>query len=337
MVAGYLASLLALVIVPLVLALFPATMLAPVSRRLRAWGVPRILAALGTLTAGILVVGGLLTATGGLVISGAPEVIESLGEGLENLEELVGRVVPGASFGSVDELINLVEDEEGAGAVATRVLRLTTSVFEIIAGGVLLLVILFLYLHSGRSMMEGVTGLLPEGTRATVREAADTAWSTLGRFFRGRVVVALAEGVFIGIGLLILGVPLAIPLAVLTFFGGFFPMVGALVTGAVASLVALAHGDLTLALLVTGLVVLVQQLESNVLTPLVMGRATELHPLTVILAVAAGGILLGVLGAFLAVPVAAVVKAVWLRNGSEEEKGEGAREEPEASPAPDEA
>jgi predicted PurR-regulated permease PerM len=329
--AGYLASLLALILVPMVLALFPATLLEPVARRVRGWGVPRTLAALGTLLAGLLLVGGLLAGTVGLVVSGAPEVTESVGEGLERLEELVGQVAPGASFQSTDDLLEMLNGEEGSGALAGRAMRMTLGVFEAAAGGVLFLVILFFYLHSGRRMLEGVTQPLPAHRRERTREQADVAWSTLGRFFRGQIVVALADGIFIGLGLVLLGVPLALPLAVLTFFGGLFPIVGALVTGAVAILVALAHGGLTLALLVTGLVILVQQLESNVLAPLVLGRAIDLHPLAVILSVTAGGLLLGVLGAFLAVPVAAVVRAVWLHGQVEgdawtEEDDPGVRE-----------
>jgi len=99
-VAGYLASLLALILIPLVLALFPATLLGPVARRFRAWSVPRSVAALGTLAVGVLVVGGLLTVTVGFVVSGAPEVVESVGEGVEKLEELMGRVAPAQASGA---------------------------------------------------------------------------------------------------------------------------------------------------------------------------------------------------------------------------------------------
>ncbi len=316
-VAGLLASRLTLVLIPLVLALFPATLLEPVARRIRGWKVPRSVAALVTLATALVLFGGLLAGTAGLIVSGASEVVESAGEGLERLEELVGQVVPGASFGGVEDLLEMMEGEGGEGDLAGHAIRVTTGIFEVMAALVLLVVILFFYLHSGRSMTEGIIKLLPADRRARVREGAETAWGTLGRFFRGQIVVALADGIFIGIGLLVLGVPLAVPLAVLTFFGGLFPIVGALVTGAVAILVALAHGGLTLALLVTGLVILVQQLESNVLAPLVLGRAIDLHPLSVILSVTAGGLLLGVLGAFLAVPTVAVLKAVWLGKGEE--------------------
>jgi putative heme transporter len=315
-VAGYVASLLALLLIPLVLALFPATLLEPVARWLREKGAPRALASVVTLLGGLLVVGGILAATTGLIISGAPELTESVGEGIERLEGLVQRVAPGANFGSVEEILGMVDDEEGARGLASRALRVTSGVVEMLATSVLLLVFLFFYIHSGRSMVEGVTGLLPEGRRTAAREGADTAWETLGRFFRGQIVVALANGIMIGIGLALLGVPLALPLAVLTFFGGLFPIVGALLTGAVAILVALADGGLTLALLVGGLVILVQQLESNVLAPLVLGRAIDLHPATVIMSVTAGGLLLGVLGAFLAVPTAAIAKAVWVGDRS---------------------
>jgi len=319
-VAGYLASLLALVLVPLVLALFPATLLEPVSRRLREWKFPRSLASLSALAVGIVVVGGLLTTAVGLVISDLPEVTESVGEGLERLDELLDRVAPGTEVGSIQDLLPSLDNEEEIGEWVGRALRLTTGVFEFFAGIVLLVVILFFYLHSGRRLMEGATALLPESRREEVRQGADRAWKTLGRFFRGQIVVAFADGFFIGIGLLVLSVPLALPLAILTFFGGLFPIVGALVTGVIAILVALAHGGFTLALLVTGLVILVQQAETNLLAPLVLGHAIRVHPLLIILSITAGGLVLGVLGAFLAVPTVAVVKTVWLERGQERKR-----------------
>ncbi|MEX0657943.1 MAG: AI-2E family transporter, partial [Egibacteraceae bacterium] len=129
-------------------------------------------------------------------------------------------------------------------------------------------------------------------------------WTTLGRYFRGQLLVAAVDAVLIGLGLLLLGIPLAVPLAVLIFFGGLFPIVGAVTSGVVAVLVALADAGLATALIVLGLIVAVQQLESNVLEPVVLGKTLALHPLMVLLAITAGAVTLGVLGAFLAVPVA---------------------------------
>ncbi len=131
-------------------------------------------------------------------------------------------------------------------------------------------------------------------------------WWTLGAYFRAQMLVALVDAVAIGIGLVVLGVPLALPLAVLVFLGGFFPIVGAFVSGFVAVLVALADQGIGTALLVLGLVVLVQQAEGNLLEPLILSPVLRLHPFAVILAVTAGAVTSGVLGAFLAVPMAAI-------------------------------
>jgi putative heme transporter len=161
----------------------------------------------------------------------------------------------------------------------------------------------------------------PETSRPRLRRAADRSWDTLGSYFRGQLLVALVDAVFIGIGLLILGVPLAVPLAVLIFFGGLFPIVGAVTTGALAVLVALADAGLTTALIVLGLVLLVQQLESNVLEPLILGKAIDLHPIVVLLAITTGAVTLGILGAFLAVPVAAIIGRV--AADDDEDEGEG--------------
>ncbi|MDQ3357214.1 MAG: AI-2E family transporter, partial [Actinomycetota bacterium] len=126
----------------------------------------------------------------------------------------------------------------------------------------------------------------------------------------GVVIVGLIDAVFIAIALLVVGVPLVLPLAVLTFFGAFFPLVGAIVAGAVAALVALVTGGVTDALIIVGATVVVQQVEGNVLQPLIMGRQVELHPAVTLLAVTGGGAVAGIVGAFLAVPVAAVTRRV---------------------------
>ena len=128
--------------------------------------------------------------------------------------------------------------------------------------------------------------------------------------------MSLVDAVFIGLGLLILGVPLAPVLAVFTFFGGFIPIIGAFTAGALAVIVALVSGGLTKALLVLGLVILVQQIEGNVLQPILQSRSMGLHAAIVLLGVAVGGTLFGIIGAFLAVPVCAVA-AVWLRYWAE--------------------
>nr|MBA2578793.1 AI-2E family transporter [Euzebyaceae bacterium] len=145
----------------------------------------------------------------------------------------------------------------------------------------------------------------PRRARADAEAIGARVWFTIGAYIRGQLVIAVVDAVLIGLGLWIVGVPLALPLAVLVFFGGLFPIVGAVAAGIVAVLVALATGGLTSALIVLAIVVAVQQVEGHLLAPIVLGKATELHPVAVIAALTAGAVLLGVLGAFLAVPIAA--------------------------------
>lgn len=135
-------------------------------------------------------------------------------------------------------------------------------------------------------------------------------WDTLGGFIRTQALVSLIDAVFIGAGLLILGVPLAPVLAILTFIGGFIPIVGAFVAGALAVLVALVANGLTTAIIVLIIILAVQQIEGNVLQPVLQSKSMKLHAVIVLLAVAAGSSLYGIVGAFLAVPVAAVAAVV---------------------------
>jgi putative heme transporter len=170
--------------------------------------------------------------------------------------------------------------------------------------------VLFFYLKDGRRLRDAIVTTAPRHRQPIVREGLDRSWTTLSSYVQGQLLVAAVDAVFIGVGLLILGVPLALPLAILVLFGGLFPIVGAVATGALAVLVALADGGLTTGLIVLGIVLAVQQIESNVLEPLILGRTIHLHPIVVLTAIAAGASVLGILGAFLAVPVAAITARI---------------------------
>jgi len=135
-------------------------------------------------------------------------------------------------------------------------------------------------------------------------------WTALGQYVWSQAAVALVDAIFIGLGVWILGVPFALPIAVLTFFGGFVPIVGAFVAGAIATLVALVSGGIWTAVGVLAIVLVVQQLEGNVLQPILVGRTMKIHAAVVIAAVALGGTLFGIIGAFLAVPAVAVVQVI---------------------------
>lgn len=310
-VIWYVISHLMLVAVPLVLAVFPATLLVPVVAWLTNRGLPRAAAALVTLLVALALFAGLFTLAGSLIASGIGDVAESARSGLETLEGLLQRVSPEASLQGWSDVADMARERLGGGDTSSQIMSATSSAFGFLTGFLLLVVILFFYLLSGRQMAESITGIAPRPQRRHLMHMAEDAWTSLGDFVKGQLLVALADATLIGIGLVIVGIPLALPLAILIFFGGLFPIIGALVTGGVAVLVALSDGGVTSALIVAGIVFAVQQLEGNVMGPYILGESIGLHPLVVLVAVTAGGVLLGVLGAFLAVPVATVVKVVW--------------------------
>jgi putative heme transporter len=338
-IVGYLFSLVPLVVIPVVLALFPATLLVPVAGWLKRKGAPAGLAAIVSIVLGILLIGAIIGAMVPLVASQAPELAESAAGGLEELENFLEDGPFGLDIGGVDELLDMAQEQLGeVGELAPQAITAATVAFETVAGILLLFVVLFFYLKDGPRLANGVISLAPARHQDRAHRLAARSWDTLGKYFRGQMLVAFVDAVGIGIGLVILGVPLAVPLAVLVFFGGLFPIVGAVVTGALAVLVALADQGLTTALIVAGIVLAVQQLESNVLEPVILGRAIHLHPLVVLIAITTGAVTIGILGAFLAVPVAAVISEIVdeLRGGSDEEEDEAGDEEasaPEEAPA----
>jgi predicted PurR-regulated permease PerM len=164
-------------------------------------------------------------------------------------------------------------------------------------------------LSDGQGFWRGLVRFAPRERRSAWDAAGHRAWVSLTRFVRSQVLVAFIDGVGIGVGLWILGVPLALPLAILTFVLAFLPYIGAVLAGIAAALVALATQGVDAMVGAIVLTLIVQQLEGNVLYPLLIGRSVSLHPLTVVLGVGAGGALLGIAGSFLATPVIAAVGA----------------------------
>jgi predicted PurR-regulated permease PerM len=164
-------------------------------------------------------------------------------------------------------------------------------------------------LHGGRNIFAFVTKIIPGSVRDRVRDAGRSGFHSLIGYVRATFLVALVDAIGIGTGLAIMGVPLALPLASLVFLGAFIPLVGAVIAGFLAVVVALLSKGFIYALITLGLIIAVQQLEGHVLQPLVMGRAVSIHPLAVVLAIAAGGVLAGIIGALLAVPLVAFVNS----------------------------
>ncbi|MCZ2823292.1 MULTISPECIES: AI-2E family transporter [unclassified Modestobacter] len=249
------------------------------------------------------------------LVSGLDRVRTSLVETLGLPRERVNSIIDGliaqltGGFGG------------GAGGPGMVVTGATTAV-TVAAGLVLALFTAFWLIYDGARIWRLCLRIVPADRRAAADDAGNGAWHTLGGYLRGTTAVALIDAVGIGLALLLIGVPLAFALAVLTFLGAYIPVVGAFVAGLAAVVVAFAAGGLTDALLVLGAVVVVQQIEGNLLQPLIMRRTVFLHPLGIVYALTVGGLLWGIGGAVIAVPLAAVVYAIAValadRKGGEE-------------------
>ncbi len=299
-------SKLLLVVVPVLVALFLASVLCVPAAQLKRRGVPDGLAALG-------VVAGLIgVAVAAVALVGVPVAAEAdeLGPALQDSLRKVAESPAGSALGgSPDELAQGIQDAAGGALAGGGAVRGLSAAASVIGGLVLMVVVLFFFLKEGGRLWRGALKRTHKAQRASLERFGDRGWQALRSYFLSVTTVAVIDAVLIGLGLLLLGVPLVLSLAVLTFFAAYLPVIGAFAAGVVAVLVAFVTGGTTDAALVAVLVVLVQQLEGNVLYPIIMRRRAALHPLTTILAVAVGGTLAGVLGAFLAVPIAAMVSA----------------------------
>ncbi|MFF5070274.1 AI-2E family transporter [Micromonospora olivasterospora] len=304
---GKTAALLAPLAVALAAALFLTALLDPVLLLLRRLRLPPAPAALLT----VLLLLGILVGVGALVwnltASQFEELRQELGQGLERARDFVTSTLP-LTDEQLDRLVRQARQGLGAGAPdAVGGVRTAAET----AGFVLFaLVLLFFLLKDGRSMWQWTLRRMTGPNREVVAEAGRVGWRTLGAYSRGTMIIAAIDAVGIGLALVLLGVPLALPLALITFLGGFVPIIGATLAGAVAVLVALAARGPGVALLTLAAVVAVQQIEGNLLEPLVMKRQVRLHPAVILVAVTAGTLIAGIAGAFVAVPVTAVAYRV---------------------------
>ena len=205
---------------------------------------------------------------------------------------------------SVIKSLNEHQTQLTSGAVSTA-----STVAELVTGALLTFFTVIFFLLGGRNIWQFVTRAVPTDARARVREAGAAGFHSLAGYARATFLVALVDALGIGIGLAIMGIPLALPLASLVFLGAFVPVVGAVITGFLAVIVALLAKGFIFAAITLGLIIAVMQLEAHVLQPLVMGRAVSIHPLAVVLGIAAGSVLAGIVGALLAVPIIAFLNS----------------------------
>ena len=313
--AGYLIIVFKLVVVAFVIAILLAVLLEPIStwlrKRLR---FPPALAAMTTLLGMIAFVVGLLTLAGRSILIGFADLAD---QAVQGFNELIGWLSEGPLGIREDQLQVWVDEgleqiESNSGALVSGALAATTSAGQVAAGAIISLFCLFFFLKDGRFIWQWFVRLAPSRGRERINEAGIRGWLSLGGYARTQILVAFVDAVGIGVGAWILGLPLVLPLAILVFLGAFIPIVGALISGSVAILVALVDQDLQTAVIMMLIVLAVQQIEGNVLQPWLMGNAVSLHPVAVLLAVTAGTGVAGILGALLAVPIAAVVNTVFL-------------------------
>ncbi len=295
------------IVVPLLLALMLSALLVPMVDWLDRRGAPRGGAVALVLLAGFAILGGILTFVVSQFIVGVPDLVNEVTRSIESAKKwliegplhLSRQQLDHAGNSAVQALQNN-QEKLTSGALSTA-----ATITEILTAALLMMFTLIFFLYGGRNIWQYVTKIFPADHRDRVRAAGAAGFRALTGYIRATFLVALVDAVGIGTGLAIMSVPLALPLASLVFLGAFIPLVGAVLSGFLAVIVALLAKGFVYALITLGLLVAVNQLEAHILQPLVMGRAVSIHPLAVVVAISTGGVLAGVVGALLSVPTVA--------------------------------
>jgi predicted PurR-regulated permease PerM len=299
-----------LVLIAALVALILASAVYPLVRWLVGKGWSRLLST-GAAFVGVLVlVGGVVTGVVFAVRSQWPELSSSAVTGWEKLQDFLMTGPLPIDTASVDALLQRISEFLTSGAFLGGALSGISAATGFLTGAALMIVMLFFFLKDGPKIWNFTLRWFRGETRAKLAESGDRTIQVLGGYVRGTATIAAADAVFIGVPVALLGVPLALPLAVIIFVGAFVPIVGATFAGILAALVALVTNGPITAVVVVAIVIVVNQLEGNLLQPVVMGRALSLHALVVLLALAVGTIVGGIVGAILAVPLTAVAWSV---------------------------
>jgi predicted PurR-regulated permease PerM len=309
---GWLISRLEEIVVPLLIAILVCALLQPVVRLLTRRRVPHWVAIVVALLALVVVVGGLLVLVVTQVRAGAGDLSDKGMAAYESLRSFLRTSPLQLTDGEFDQYLGQAGTaiKDASQQILSGVAAVGSAAGHLVAGGLLTLFATIFLLIDGRGVWHWVVRLFPKAARPAVDGAGLAGWQTLTSFVKVQVVVAAANGVGIGLFAFFLGLPLAVPIAILVFLASFIPVLGAIVTGALAVVLALVVAGPVQALVMLGGVLLVHLLEAHVLQPLVMGGAVKVHPLAVVFAVAAGSLVAGVPGALFAVPTAATVNVM---------------------------
>lgn len=306
---AYVAVQLRLVIIPVLIAVLIAAALAPVVSRLIARGLGRGLATAITVLVGLVLLGLVVFAVVTGVQGSLPELQSSVDEGIGQLQTFITNGPIPVSQEQLDGARQSAIDVLTGASVRSGALAGASLVGQLLTGVVLALIVLIYLLKDGPSIYAFLISGSKGNRHTRLQHVGERSVGVLGGYVRGTTVVALFDGVVIGGALLVLGVPLAVPLALVTFIAAFIPVIGAVVAGAIAALVTLVTQGPVDAAIIIAVVLVVNQLEGNLVSPLVLGKALSLHPLAILLALTAGTIIAGVVGALLSVPLAAVAWA----------------------------
>jgi predicted PurR-regulated permease PerM len=299
-----------LVVIPVLIAIILAAALAPVIAWMRRHGLSAMVSTWVTLIGGIVVFGGVVTLIVFAVRGQWDELSSSAVDGIDRITEFLRSGSLPIDQQQIDSARDAVIDFLTSSQFGTGALAGVSAAAEVLTGALLAVVVLFFFLKDGDRIWNFF--LRPFRGRALERgrRIGGTAVRTLGGYVRGTAIIAFVDAAGIGIGLAVLQVPLALPLAVIVFIGAFIPIVGATVAGILAALIALVANGPVVALIVVGIVIAVNQLEGNFLQPVVQARSLKLHPLVILVGLTAGTILGGIVGAVLSVPITAVAWAI---------------------------
>jgi predicted PurR-regulated permease PerM len=310
-VLGQAASYVAAVVIPMAVALLLAALLSPAVHRLQTSGVPRGLATALVMIGGLALLGGVLTFVVITFVRGVPALATELSTSVTTIVAWLTNgplQLSAAQLAGVQtQLLDTLSANQSA--ITAGALTTAATIGEILTETLLVLFTLIFFLHGGAGIWQFLLGVVPHDVRTRVDVAGRRGIAALVSYVRATAVVAVVDAVAIGIGLAVLGIPLAVPLAALVFLGAFVPIIGAVVAGSVAVLIALVANGPVPALIVLGIIIAIMQLEGHVLQPLLLGRAVKLHPLAVVLAIAAGLVVAGIAGALFAVPLLAVLNS----------------------------
>jgi predicted PurR-regulated permease PerM len=317
-----------LVVLPVILAVFLSVFLVPPTRWLHRRGLPKAPATLVAMLAVLAVLGGLLAVL-------VPPVVDQAGDVQQEVVRGIDDVL--ASFDISDAQVDRYIDQgldrlqANGGAIGQGVVSGALLAAEAIAGLLLALVLVFFFVKDGPQIWRWVVAQAPRRHRDDIDVIGHRAWATIGGYLRGVTIIAAVDAILIGAVLAVLGVPLVLPLAALTFFGAFFPLVGATAAGIAAALVTLVTEGTFDAIIVVVAILAIQELEGDILYPMIVGRAIRLHPVAVLLLLTAGSVVAGIAGALLAIPFGAVV---WEAVRHLRDKGAPPGDDPALAPPP---